>query len=61
MSWGGGSNDALVAVFLGHKVFKQKIHSLGENQIFVYTAAASFCLSGDKYIFQREGFIFYPQ
>ena len=49
MCLGGKSSDALVAVFLGHKVFKQKIHSLGENHIFVYTAAARFCLSGDVY------------
>lgn len=58
---GKKSSDALVAVFLGHKVFKQKLYSLEENQIFVYTAAANFCLSGDMYIFQREGFIFYSQ
>lgn len=50
-----------MTVFLCHKVFKQKIHSLGENQIFVYMAAVRFGLSGDMCIFKSEGFIFYLQ
>lgn len=37
------------------------MHYFGEKQIVVYTAAARFCLSGDMYIFKREGFIFYLQ
>lgn len=53
-------SDALVTVFLGHKVFKQTNQSTiwEKNQIIVYTVAASFCLSGNTCILRGKDLFF---
>lgn len=56
------SSDALVTVFLGHKVFKQKTHYLGQNQIFVLLLLLTAYASVVTCIFLREkDLFFYPQ